>query len=215
MSQRTEVLLARMTSLPIVPVIRAQAAKTALGMARALFEGGITCLEITLTVPDATRVIAELRAEYGEQALIGAGTITTVMEAEDCARAGAQFLVSPGLVDGLVQVAHSAQILAIPGALTATEVMRAVAEGADVVKIFPCSVLGGAVYIKALRGPFPHLLLRPSGGVQLDNMRSYLSAGAAILGLGGALANEDLYLNEGASRLTALAALHVQALAQP
>jgi 2-dehydro-3-deoxyphosphogluconate aldolase / (4S)-4-hydroxy-2-oxoglutarate aldolase len=208
-------MLARMKTVPLVPVIRASSPQLALSLARALHEGGLVCLEITLTVPQATQVIAQLRAELGDAAIVGAGTVTSRTEALDCLAAGAQFLVSPGIVDGLVEVAHAARAVAVQGALSPTEVMRARAEGADVVKLFPCSALGGPNYLRALAGPFPQVPFMPSGGVQLDNITAYLQAGASLLGLGGALADERALSQKGSDPLRELAAKHVALVRKP
>jgi len=205
----------RMKTVPLVPVIRASSPALALALARALHEGGLMCLEITLTVPQATQVIAQLRAELGNTAIVGAGTVTSRAEALDCLAAGAQFLVSPGLVAGLVEVAHAAHAVAVQGALSPTEVIRARADGADVVKIFPCSALGGPSYLRALAAPFPHVAFMPSGGVQFDNVTAYFQAGASLLGLGGALADERMLTQKGSDPLRELARKHVTLVRKP
>jgi 2-dehydro-3-deoxyphosphogluconate aldolase/(4S)-4-hydroxy-2-oxoglutarate aldolase len=171
----------------LVPVIRAPNAEIALAASRALVRGGMLALEITLTVPDALAVIRTLRDEYGAGVLIGAGTVTDVTQLKASVEAGAQFVVTPvGLVD-LVAPAHDAGVVVALGALTPTEVWRAWSAGADVVKVFPASAVGGAAYIQALRGPFPEIRLMPTGGVSLSTLQSFVAAGAFALGVGGGL----------------------------
>jgi len=204
----------RLTELGLVPVVRAPNRDGALALARALFEGGIHCLELTFTVPGVAEVIALLRQELGAGALVGAGTVTTVHEADVAAAAGAEFLVSPGCLPDLVPIGHQVDIPVLLGALTPTEVLAADRAGADFVKIFPANALGGAPYLKALRAPFPGLRFVPTGGVSLTNMATFLEAGAAALGVGAALADYELLRNEGAGAVTALARRYRDAFAE-
>jgi 2-dehydro-3-deoxyphosphogluconate aldolase/(4S)-4-hydroxy-2-oxoglutarate aldolase len=140
-----------------------------------------------MTVPDAPAVIRAVILHYGYKILAGAGTVSTTAEAEACLGAGAEFLVSPGLSLPVMRMAQARGKLAIPGVLTPTEVMTAQNEGAKLVKIFPCGCVGGPKYIKALRAPFPHLAMIPTGGVNISNASEYMSAGAFALGVGGDL----------------------------
>lgn len=197
--------------LGLIPVVRAPSAEGAVALGRALFEGGISCLEITLTVPGAANVIRQLRAELGETALVGAGTVTTEREAHECLDAGAQFLVSPATVPAIIAPAHAREIPVMLGALTPSEVLLAHQSGADFVKVFPCSALGGAEYLKALKGPFPHIKLLPTGGVVLETMAAYVSAGAAALGVGTALADYKLLSTKGHGALVELARRYADA----
>jgi 2-dehydro-3-deoxyphosphogluconate aldolase / (4S)-4-hydroxy-2-oxoglutarate aldolase len=195
----------RVERLGLLPVVRAPSAEGAIALGKALFEGGIHCLEITLTVPGGADVIRRLREELGEAALVGAGTVTNEDEAKQCLAAGAQFIVSPATVPALVPLAHAANVPVMLGALTPTEVLVASRAGADFVKVFPCSALGGAEYLKALKGPFPNIKLLPTGGVTLETMASYLAAGAAALGVGTALADYKLLQTKGHAALVELA----------
>lgn len=195
----------RVQRLGLIPVVRAPSAEGAVALGKALFEGGIHCLEITLTVPDGAKVIAQLKAELGPEALVGAGTVTSEAEAKECLAAGAEFIVSPATVPALIPLAHAADVPVMLGALTPTEVLLADRSGADFVKVFPCSALGGAEYLKALKGPFPNIKLLPTGGVTLDTMGSYVSAGAAALGVGTALADYKLLQTKGHAALVELA----------
>jgi 2-dehydro-3-deoxyphosphogluconate aldolase/(4S)-4-hydroxy-2-oxoglutarate aldolase len=140
-----------------------------------------------MTVPDAPAVIRAVILHYGYKILAGAGTVSTTAEAEACLGAGAEFLVSPGLSLPVKRMAQARGKLAIPGVLTPTEVMTAQNEGAKLVKIFPCGSVGGPKYLKALRAPFPHLAMIPTGGVNISNASEYMSAGAFALGVGGDL----------------------------
>ena len=134
-------------------------------------------------------VIRHVVREHGNSALIGAGTVTTGEQAEQCIRAGAEFLVSPGMSTHVLAVAQACAKLAIPGALTPTELMHAQDNGAKLIKIFPCGNVGGAKYLQSLRGPFPHVALIPTGGVSASNAADYIAAGAFALGVGGDLIN--------------------------
>jgi 2-dehydro-3-deoxyphosphogluconate aldolase/(4S)-4-hydroxy-2-oxoglutarate aldolase len=194
----------------LLPVVRGKTPEVAIALSHALVQGGIQCLEVTLTVPDAPRVIAELCAELGQSALIGAGTVLTLAQAESCLAAGARFLVSPGFVPGLIEAGHARGAAVMPGALTPTEVITTWQAGADLVKVFPCSALGGAGYLKALSAPFPDVKLLPTGGVTLDTLDDYVRAGASALGVGAALADTALLEREGADAVARLAAAYVE-----
>jgi 2-dehydro-3-deoxyphosphogluconate aldolase/(4S)-4-hydroxy-2-oxoglutarate aldolase len=171
----------------IVPVVRAGSLEDARRAVDAICDGGIPIIEITMTVPDAPAVIRAVIRHYGYKILAGAGTVSTAAEAEACLGAGAEFLVSPGLSLPVMRMAQARGKLAIPGVLTPTEVMAAQNEGAKLVKIFPCGSVGGPKYIRALRAPFPHLAMIPTGGVNISNASEYMSAGAFALGVGADL----------------------------
>jgi 2-dehydro-3-deoxyphosphogluconate aldolase/(4S)-4-hydroxy-2-oxoglutarate aldolase len=175
----------RILEIGIVPVVRAASPREARMAADAVCEGGIPIVEITMTVPGAVEVIRELAKNSASEVLIGAGTILNVEAARRCLDAGAQFLVSPGLNLPTVELAGREGKLIMAGALTPTEVMAAWEAGADFVKIFPCGQVGGAKYIKALKGPFPQVPLVPTGGVNLANAAEFIEAGVAALGIGG------------------------------
>jgi 2-dehydro-3-deoxyphosphogluconate aldolase/(4S)-4-hydroxy-2-oxoglutarate aldolase len=153
----------------------------------AIYAAGIPIVEVTMTVPDAARAIARTRELHGDDVVVGAGTVTSAEDARRCIDAGASFLVSPGLSVSVLTTAREMNILAIPGAFTPTEVMNAVEAGARAIKIFPCSSGGGPKHLKALRGPFPHVALIPTGGVNASNAADYIEAGAFALGAGGDL----------------------------
>ncbi len=181
----------RILEIGIVPVVRASSAREARMAADAVCEGGIPIVEITMTVPGAADVIRELSKSAGSNVLIGAGTVLSAEAARRCLDAGAQFLVSPGLNLKTVEFAGREDKLIMAGALTPTEVITAWEVGADFVKVFPCGQVGGAKYIKALKGPFPEVPLVPTGGVNLNTAAEFLEAGAAALGIGGELVQAD------------------------
>jgi len=168
----------------IVPVVRAPSPELALRAAEALLAGGVSVLEITMTVPNALAVVELLNQRFGERALVGAGTVLDAAQANACLDAGARFIVSPGLDLATVAAVRARDIAILPGALTPTEVMAAAKAGADMVKIFPCSAAGGPSYLRALRGPLPHVKLLPTGGVSLATAHEYIAAGAVALGVG-------------------------------
>jgi 2-dehydro-3-deoxyphosphogluconate aldolase/(4S)-4-hydroxy-2-oxoglutarate aldolase len=194
-----EEVRARVLEVGIVPVVRATSAKKAIAAAAALAAGGISIVEITMTVPGAVDVIAQLAATGSKDVLIGAGTVLDAQTARQCFDAGAQFLVTPGLDLETVKAARTADKLIMAGALTPTEVITAWKAGADFVKVFPASAVGGASYIKALRGPLPKVPLVPTGGVNLQTAADFLKAGAAALGIGGELVSAAA-LNSGDTR---------------
>jgi 2-dehydro-3-deoxyphosphogluconate aldolase / (4S)-4-hydroxy-2-oxoglutarate aldolase len=177
----------RIEAIGVVPVVRLSSAHSALHAVDALVEGGIAVIEITLTVPDAFSVIRELSARFGDSVLVGAGTVLSPTDAERAVREGAQFIVSPALDAEVIRAAHELDVPAMPGVLTPTEIVAALRAGADWVKIFPCSAVGGARYLRALRGPFPDLKMLPTGGVNLATAAEYIAAGAAAVGIGSEL----------------------------
>jgi 2-dehydro-3-deoxyphosphogluconate aldolase/(4S)-4-hydroxy-2-oxoglutarate aldolase len=177
----------RIKDIGIVPVVRAANLDEARRAVDAICAGCIPVIEITMTVPNAPAMIQELVQHYGDGVLVGAGTVTTTQQAKICLESGAQFLVSPGLSVSVLQVAAKHGTLAIPGALTPTEVMAALEAGARVIKIFPCGSVGGPKHIKALRAPFPDTPFIPTGGVNLSNAAEYFAAGAFALGVGADL----------------------------
>jgi len=181
----------RIIEIGIVPVVRASSPGEARLAADAVCEGGIPIVEITMTVPSAVDVIRELTKGGTSDVLVGAGTVLSVEAARRCLDAGAQFLVSPGLNLQVIEFAVREGKLMMAGALTPTEVITAWEAGSDFVKVFPCGMVGGAKYIKALKGPLPQVPLVPTGGVNLNTAAEFIEAGAAALGIGGELVQAD------------------------
>jgi 2-dehydro-3-deoxyphosphogluconate aldolase/(4S)-4-hydroxy-2-oxoglutarate aldolase len=157
----------------------------------ALVEAGLTVAEITMTVPNAIDAIDSVAKRFGNQVLVGAGTVTDAETVRRAVDAGAEFIVSPCLVRDVIDAARHADVAVLPGALTPTEIFEALRLGADMVKIFPAQCIGGAAYLRALRGPFPDIPLVPTGGVTLDNVREMFDAGAAAIGVGSELVSKD------------------------
>ncbi len=178
----------------IIAIIRAQKTSSLLKVVEALKEGGIQCIEVTMTTPGALQTLEEIRNTM-EDVLFGAGTVLDSETARQCILSGAQFLVTPSLNWGVVEMAHRYDIPIIPGALTPTEILSAWERGAEVVKVFPASSLGPQ-YIKELKGPFPQIRLCPTGGIHLDNVEAFLKAGATCVGVGGSLVKSQFIQEE-------------------
>jgi len=179
-------VLAELKAIGLVPVLRADSVEKALALAEAIAAGGVTVLEITMTVPGAMQVMRKL-AETRPDILIGAGTVLDPETARMCILEGAQFVVSPAINVKTIEMCHRYSIAVLPGGLTPTEVVTAWQAGADVVKVFPASAMGGAVYLKNLKTPLPQVELIPTGGVSLATAMSFLEAGAFALGVGSDL----------------------------
>src|ERR1700719_3744293 len=181
----------RILQIGIVPVVRASSPGEARMAAECVCEGGIPIVEITMTVPGAIEVIRDMVKHAASELLVGAGTVLNAETAQRCLDAGAQFLVSPGFKAETVALAVRTGTLIMAGALTPTEVITAWEAGADFVKVFPCGQVGGAKYIKALKGPLPDVPMVPTGGVNLATAAEFLEAGAAALGIGGELVHPE------------------------
>ncbi|HEY0377975.1 MAG TPA: bifunctional 4-hydroxy-2-oxoglutarate aldolase/2-dehydro-3-deoxy-phosphogluconate aldolase [Pyrinomonadaceae bacterium] len=177
-------VLRRIGEVGLVPVVRAASADEALAVAEAVRAGGVPVIEITLTVPGAVGVISEVVKRYGDEVLVGAGTVLDPETARACLLAGAQFIVSPSFNPGTIEMCRRYGVAVCPGALTPTEIVAAWAAGADVVKVFPCGAVGGAKYLRALKGPLPQIDLIPTGGVSLATAADFIEAGAFALGVG-------------------------------
>ena len=180
-------VLAAIVKIGIVPVVRTDSAEGAIQAIEAIYRGGIRCAEITMTVPGAIRALEKVADKFGDKILLGAGTVLDPETARACMLAGAEFFVTPSLNVATIEMAKRYSKVIMPGALTPTEVLAAWQAGADAVKIFPCSAVGGAKYIKALRAPFPHIEMVPTGGVSLETIGDFLRAGACAAGVGGEL----------------------------
>src|ERR1019366_2486430 len=178
-----EQVRAQIDDLAMIPAVRAASADDAMYAAETVALGGIPIIELTMTVPGALDVLARIRREH-PGIVVGAGTVLDLVTAKRCLDAGAMFLTSPGLVPEVVEFAAAADIVAMPGALTPTEVLLALRSGADYIKIFPCAQVGGPAYIHALKGPFPQACLIASGGVNQQNAGDYILAGATAVGIG-------------------------------
>lgn len=181
-----ETALERIRELGLLAVIRGPSAETTLRMVDALVAGGVTGIEITYTTPEANLVVHALAERFGDDIVLGMGTLTQPEHARLAVDAGASFLVSPHCADNLAAAMVETNLLTMMGALTPTEIQWALNHGADVVKIFPAS-LAGPGYVKSLRGPYPDLPLMPTGGVSIDNLLEWFRTGVIAVGAGGAL----------------------------
>lgn len=177
-------IIKHIEELGLVPVVRAASADEAMQAIEAIKAGGVNVLEITMTVPGAIKVIEKVADKYGSEVLVGAGTVLDPETARSCQLAGAQFIVSPALNLNTIAMCHRYSIPVMPGVLTPTEVITAWSAGADFVKVFPCGSVGGASYVKNLKGPFPQIKIIPTGGVSLITAADFIKAGAAALGVG-------------------------------
>ena len=177
-------IVEQIETLGLVPVVRASSSDEAIKAVDAVLAGGVNILEITMTVPGAVKVIEMVADKYGSEVLVGAGTVLDPETARACLLAGAQFIVSPALNLDTIALCHRYSAPVMPGVLTPTEVITAWSAGADFVKVFPCGAVGGASYIKNLKGPFPHVKMIPTGGVSLKTAAEFIKAGASALGVG-------------------------------
>jgi len=202
----------RIIEIGVVPVVRAASAREARIAADAVCEGGIPIVEITMTVPGAVQVIETLSARYGNEAIIGAGTVLDPESARASIRAGAQFIVSPALNLETIACCHELDVAVMPGALTPTEIVMAWNAGADLVKVFPAGAMGGASYIKSLKAPLPQIDLVPTGGVTLATAASFIEAGAAAIGVGADLVNVKAIRAGQPEKVTEAARAYVEAV---
>jgi 2-dehydro-3-deoxyphosphogluconate aldolase/(4S)-4-hydroxy-2-oxoglutarate aldolase len=168
-------------------VVRVSSREQAKCAVEGILDGGIAIVEITLTVPNALSLIEELTYEFGQNLLVGAGTVLDVVMCRSAILAGAEFIVSPVFNSGVIEMARCYGRLSMPGALTPTEVLAAWQGGADFVKVFPCGALGGPSYIRSLKAPFPQIEYVVTGGANSSNLTEFLAAGATAVGIGEAI----------------------------
>ncbi len=177
----------KIIEIGVVPVVRANSPEEALEAVDAIKAGGVPILEITMTVPGAVKVIEKVADKFGSDVVVGAGTVLDSETARACILAGATFVVSPALNLGTIELCKRYSVPICPGALTPTEVVTAWQAGADFVKVFPCSAMGGSSYIKGLKAPLPQVELIPTGGVNLNTAADFIKAGSSALGIGADL----------------------------
>lgn len=201
--------LNRVMESGIVAVIRSTSSEQLVEVAKALFEGGIDVLEVTLTVPRALEIIAAVRKALGDKILLGAGTVLDPETARAAFLAGAEFLVAPTLNLDVIRLANRYDKLIMPGAFTPTEILTAWEAGADIIKVFPADI-GGPAYLKTLHGPLPQVRLLPTGGVNLNTIADFLKAGACAVGLGGALVEPKAVQAGDMARIKSLAQQYVE-----
>jgi 2-dehydro-3-deoxyphosphogluconate aldolase/(4S)-4-hydroxy-2-oxoglutarate aldolase len=185
-------ILSFITEIGIVPVVRTPSAESAIRSIEAIHRGGVRAAEVTMTVPGAIRALEKVADQFGDKIMLGAGTVLDPETARACMLAGAQFFVTPTLKLSTIEMAKRYSKVICPGALTPTEVLTAWEAGADVVKVFPANALGGPKYIKALKGPLPHIEMIPTGGVNLETAGEFLKAGACAVAVGSELVDAKL-----------------------
>jgi 2-dehydro-3-deoxyphosphogluconate aldolase/(4S)-4-hydroxy-2-oxoglutarate aldolase len=187
-------VLSQILNHKIVAILRGVQPDDVLSVANALCEGGIKLLEVTLNSPEAISSISKLSTHMGAQVLVGAGTVLDEEMAKAAMNAGAQFIISPSLDVKTIQATKLGGVVSIPGAFSATEILAAYQNGGDIIKVFPASI--GPAYFNDLRGPFPHIPLMPTGGVNLANISEFQKAGAVAFGVGSALAESSLKVTD-------------------
>jgi 2-dehydro-3-deoxyphosphogluconate aldolase/(4S)-4-hydroxy-2-oxoglutarate aldolase len=201
---KREEVRARIEEIGIVPAIRVSSTEEARFAAAAVSSGGIPIVEITMTVPEACELIHDM-VTHVPDIIVGAGTVLDPETARRCLGAGAHFLTSPGLDLNIVELTRKASVVSMPGALTPSEVTAALRAGVDFIKIFPCAQVGGAGYIRALKGPFPNASLVAAGGVTQQTASEMIRAGATALGIGGQLIPHEAVRRRRAEQITELA----------
>ena len=200
----------RLEEAALIPVLRASSAEIGYALVDAMMAGGVTVIEVTMTVPNAITLLRDLKQKHGERLLLGSGTVTDAAQAQATIEAGAEFVVSPSLHLDVIAKTKELGKVSIPGALTPTEVITAWRAGADYVKVFPCSAMGGASYLKALRAPFPELKLIPTGGVTFQTAVDFLKAGALALGVGADLVDPTAIAAGKPERITETARAYLE-----
>jgi 2-dehydro-3-deoxyphosphogluconate aldolase/(4S)-4-hydroxy-2-oxoglutarate aldolase len=208
-----EAQLEKVLNCGIVAVVRSADSQQLVDVVRALVDGGVTVAEITMTVPNALEVLAQVRKALGDRVLLGAGTVLDPETARAVLLAGAEYIVSPTVNLEVIRLCQRYDKLVMPGAFTPTEILSAWEAGADIVKVFPAEVVGPA-YFKALRGPLPQIRLMPTGGVDLKTAGEFLKAGACCLGIGSQLVEPKAVANRDFARLKDLASQYAAIVQQ-
>jgi 2-dehydro-3-deoxyphosphogluconate aldolase/(4S)-4-hydroxy-2-oxoglutarate aldolase len=201
----------RLCEKGVVAVVRASSGEQLVDVARALLAGGVECVEITMTTPNALQVIRDCRSAVPE-AMVGVGSVLDEGTARAAIAAGAQFVVSPVFNPQVVAAAHEADLPVVPGAMTPTEILTAHNGGADIVKVFPGGQFGPG-YFRDVLAPMPHLKLSPTGGVDLTTAAEWIAAGAVTLGIGSALVTRSALASGKLHEITDLARQYVRLVA--
>ena len=200
-----EKTVATLREVGIIPIIRAPSADIAVAVVDAVLKAGIEVAEVTMTVPNALDAMATVAKRFAGKVLLGAGTVTDAETARRAVDAGAAFIVTPCLVPEVIEAAHLADVAVLPGALTPGEIFEAFRLGGDLIKVFPVQSLGGAAYLRALRGPFPQIPLVPTGGVTLDNIGEMFRARAAAVGIGNQMIPKEALARRDYAKIGSLA----------
>lgn len=205
-------LLSQIKENGIVAIIRGAKPENILPIAQALYEGGVKTLEITVETPKVLSLIEKVSEEYGDDLIVGAGTVLDSETARAAIMAGAKFIFSPTVDEETIKLTKRYGVISIPGALTPTEILKAYESGADVVKVFPANAFGPK-YLKDVHGPLPQIPLMPTGGIDLDNIEEYIKHGGIAAGIGSSLVNTKVEMDEAYFKnLTNNASLFVDAV---
>ena len=211
MPRTKEQLLNIIAESGVVAVMRAPSKEILLDISQALLAGGAPAIEVTMTTPKAIAAIEMLADKFGDQAVVGVGTVLDPATARDAIAAGAQFVVSPTLDPAIIEITKRYGKISIPGAFTPTEILSAWSCGADTVKVFPATTLGPG-YIRDLLAPLPQLKLTPTGGIDLKNVAEWIKAGAYFVGAGSSLVSKDAMAKKDWPAITANAKAFVEAI---
>ena len=201
----------RIESSGVVAIIRANNSTELIDVAAAIKAGGVDVIEVTMTTPNALRVISDVADRFGDEVLVGVGSVLDAETARAAILAGAEFVVSPVTKADIIELCNRYSKVVMPGAFTPTEILKAWESGSDYVKVFPASNVGPA-YIKDIRAPLPHIPLIPTGGVNAENAGEFIKAGAVALGVGGALVSNKLIAERAFDRLTQAARQLIEAV---
>jgi len=204
-------IIDRLLNPGIIAVIRANSSEQLIGASQALYEGGVTALEVTMTTPNALGVISDVSKRFGNKVLVGVGTVLDTETCRAAILAGAEYVVTPITRPEVIKMSHRYGVPITCGAYTPTEAVTAQESGADFVKIFPADQLG-ALYIKNILGPLPQLQIIPTGGVNLDTVEAFIKAGCVALGAGSSLVSKEILKNQDWKKLTETAAAFVEAI---
>lgn len=195
----------------LVAIIRAPSSELLVDVAKAIYEGGIRAIEVTLTVPNALEIIAEVNRQIGDKIVLGAGSVIDSETARAAMLAGAEFIVSPVVKEDVIRCCKRYGKAVMPGAFTPTEILTAWEAGADVVKVFPANI-GGPGYLKSVKAPLPQVRLMPTGGVNLETLESFMDAGACAVGLGSSLVTKEILASGDMNQLSELSGKYVDAM---
>jgi len=202
MNENKKDYLKSMFDYKIILIVRADNEKIVNNLVEAAIKGGVKIIEITMTVPNAIETIQLINKNFGKSIIVGAGTVLDAITARLAILAGAQFIVSPCINFETIKICQKYSKIVMAGAMTPNEVLSAWEAGSDIVKIFPINILGGSNYIKILKGPFPQILLNPSGSIDLDEANSLLKAGASVVSIGSAILDKNAIENNQYSVIT-------------
>ena len=194
-------IVRQIEALGAVAVVRLTDAERGMQIVEAIHQGGVSAIEITMTVPNALEMIEQVAREMGGEVLVGVGSVTDRDGVRRAVEAGARYVVAPIFKEEIVDEAHGQGVPAMPGAFSPTEIQLAYEAGADVIKVFPADIVGMA-FFKAVRAPLPHLKLMPTGGVSLTNAGDWLRAGAVAVGVGSALLDKKAIAEGNYAQLT-------------